>query len=70
MTAREMIPAVGATVYVAFEQIAFACTVRDVKTAWGKPRLLVAPLQGTGEQWVELPRIVRIAPAVPVAVRP
>jgi hypothetical protein len=59
MTANEMIPAVGAHVVVAFEQVQVACTVLDVKTSWGKPRLLIAPLSGDGSQWIELSRLTR-----------
>jgi hypothetical protein len=52
-----MIPAVGATVLVACEQMNIACAVRDVKMSYGRPRFLVRPLAGNGEQWVELQRI-------------
>lgn len=58
-TAREMIPALGATVLVRFEQLQILCTVLDVKNAWGKPRLLITPdsRNSTGQQWVELERV-------------
>ena len=58
MTAMEMVPAVGATVHVHFENIHVQCKVLDVKTAWGKVRLLVSPVAGRYHQWVELARLV------------
>jgi hypothetical protein len=56
-TAREMIPALGAHVLVRFESLTVECWVKDVKNAWGKPRLLIVPVVGSGEQWVELGRV-------------
>lgn len=60
-TAVELIPAVGQRVYVRFEDIAVHSVVRDAKSSYGKVRLLVSPMDGAGEQWVELSRLV--APA-------
>lgn len=57
MTAREMLPAIGQTVLVRFEEILINCTVRNVKSSYGRTRLLVSPMSGSGEQWVELPRV-------------
>lgn len=57
MTANEMIPAVGHTVLVAFEQLQITGKILDVKTAWGHPRFLVTPSNGTGSQWVEITRV-------------
>lgn len=56
MTATEMIPAVGQRVMVRCDELNVDCKVIDVKTAWGKPRLLVAPVAGSGQQWVSLDR--------------
>lgn len=58
MTAREMLPAIGAPILVRFEDITIRCTVVNVKQSYGRARLLVKPTAGTGEQWVELPRVV------------
>jgi hypothetical protein len=58
MTCKDMIPAIGAKVAVRFESLTVVCEVRDVKMSWGKPRLLVVPVSGVGEQWVELSRII------------
>ena len=57
-TCLDMLFAIGASVQVRFEDLHIACTVRNVKNSWGKPRLLVAPVSGSGEQWAELSRIV------------
>lgn len=60
MTATEMIPAVGATVMVRCESLVVRCRVKDVKESWGRPRLLVVPDAGAGEQWVELGRLTMV----------
>ncbi len=57
MTAREMIPAIGAVVLVRCEDLQVRCTVQDVKSSYGRSRLLVTPIAGTGAQWVELARV-------------
>jgi hypothetical protein len=56
-TAREMIPALGAHVTVRFESLTVECWVKDVKNSYGRPRLLIVPVVGSGEQWVELGRV-------------
>lgn len=58
VTAREMVPAIGASVSVRFESVRIECRVNDVKYVWGRIRLQVSPLAGSGEQWVELDRLV------------
>jgi hypothetical protein len=58
-TAKEMIPAVGQVVQIRAEGWVIPMTVKDVMGAWGKIRLLVTPLRGDGEQWVELGRVTR-----------
>ncbi len=61
MTAREMVPAIGAEVLIAVGvgEIEIAVIVRDVKTSWNQVRLLVQPVAGAGEAWVELSRLRR-----------
>lgn len=54
MTATEMIPAVGHTVGLRSGVLIIDCRVLDVKMSWGKPRFLVTPCQGQGEQWVKM----------------
>lgn len=58
-TCLNMLPAVGALVEVRFEKLFVNCTVADVKSSYGKPRLLIRPVKGAGEQWVELDRIAK-----------
>jgi hypothetical protein len=57
MTAREMIPAIGQQVMARFESLQIVVSVKDVRYVWGKPQIQIAPLHGTGFQWVELGRI-------------
>jgi hypothetical protein len=56
-TALGMLPAIGAHVFVRFESLHVECWVKDVKNSYGQARLLVKPVTGTGEQWVEMRRI-------------
>lgn len=67
-TCKTMLPAIGANVSVRFESITVDCVVRDVKNSWGQPRLLVVPVSGSGNQWVELPRIISNAKTTAIAV--
>ncbi|MGA2890332.1 MAG: hypothetical protein ABSE51_19990 [Terracidiphilus sp.] len=57
-TCTTMMPALGATVTVRFQQLHLNCTVKDIKNSYGQPRLLIAPISGSGEQWIEMGRIV------------
>jgi hypothetical protein len=56
-TAREMLPAIGAHVFVRFESLTVECWIKDVKNSYGKPRVLITPVVGSGEQWVEMGRV-------------
>jgi hypothetical protein len=58
-TARQMIPAIGQTVVVRVEAFHINMVVKDVKQAWGQTRLLVAPINGTGEAWIDCSRCSR-----------
>ena len=60
-TVRELMPALGEQVAVRFEDMIFDCTVLDAKNSWGKVRILVQPIKGTGQQWIELGRLTRYA---------
>ena len=60
-TALDMFPAIGTRVLVRFECLQIDCTVANVKERWGQPRLLVRPITGSGEQWVEMGRVTRTA---------
>jgi hypothetical protein len=57
-TVNDLVPAIGARVLVRFESLTVACTVRNAKNTWNKVRLLVSPVAGEGEQWIELGRLV------------
>ena len=58
-TVKNMLPAIGAQVDVAcgIGNIAFTAVVLDVKSSWGNIRLLIKPLNGQGESWIELSRL-------------
>jgi hypothetical protein len=58
MTCKDMLPAIGSRVAVRFEDLTIACTISDVKISWAAPRLLITPVSGVGQQWVELSRVV------------
>ncbi len=58
MTVREMRRAVGQTVLVRMEAWAVPCMVTDARFVWGRPQLLVAPVSGQGEAWIELGRVI------------
>lgn len=60
MTATQMIPAVGQDVMVRMESLSVSCKVLDVKCSYGRPRLLIAPLSGGGQQWIETSRITAV----------
>jgi hypothetical protein len=60
MTANEMQKAVGKEVWLRFQQLNIRCKIADVKMSYGRPRLLVWPVAGMGEQWVELDRVVAV----------
>lgn len=65
MTANEMIPAVGQLVLVRMEQVTVQCQVMNVKHVYGRTRLQIHPVCGTGLQWVECDRVT-VVPAVNV----
>lgn len=53
------VAAIGAVVPIAVGvgDLVVSVTVRDVKTSWNQVRLLVTPVAGSGETWVELSRL-------------
>lgn len=58
MRASELIRLIDTFVSVRFETLLVDCKVIDAKAAYGKVRVLVVPVTGRGEQWVEDSRIV------------
>lgn len=65
-TAREMLPAIGQTVSVRSDIGEVHCKVLDVKSAYGRNRLLIVPIAGTGETWVDITRVSKIEQTRPV----
>lgn len=59
-TAQYMSPAIGQEIFVSMESLMIPCKVLDVKSSWGKIRLLVTPVRGEGEQWIEVERIKKV----------
>jgi hypothetical protein len=45
-------PLIGTRVYLEVGGIWFACRVIDAKNSYGKPRLQIIPVAGTGTKWV------------------
>lgn len=66
-TVKQMQVAIGASVMVKCSEIWVACLVMDVKERWGHIRLLVRPVAGEGEMWVETARIAMPTATAPVA---
>ena len=58
-TATQMLPAIGQTVRAQFEDLTIDVRVSDVKSSYGRVRLLVSPVSGTGQQWIEVSRLRR-----------
>lgn len=59
-TVNELLPAIGATVMVRFEAVYVPCVVHDAKSSYGRERLKIEPVGGSGTQWVELGRVTRV----------
>lgn len=57
-TVKGLAPAIGQIVLVRFEEVKITCEIVDVKNSWNKVRVLVAPVNGVGTQWIELGRII------------
>lgn len=57
MTANMMVQAIGKKVDIHVEKWFIPMIVMDVKVSYGTPRLLVKPVNGDGEAWVELSRV-------------
>ena len=67
-TVRELAPAIGSVVLCRFEEIMVQVTVIDAKNSYGKIRLLVRPVAGSSEQWIEMHRLgAPVAEAMEVA---
>lgn len=67
----KLLSTVGRTVRLKFSNgLAFDAMVLDGKVSWGKARIQVAPVAGTGTDWVEASRILKVTPPLyePVAI--
>lgn len=56
MTFREMQGAIGqAVMYVprSHDSLQFVCLVKDVRTSFGAMQVMISPMSGYGETWVE-----------------
>jgi len=53
MNAMELVRLLGTTVLVRFDALSFECAVIDAKSAYGRIRLLVQPVSGCGQTWIE-----------------
>ena len=56
-TANTMRESIGLGVHVQFESILVRCIIRDAKSAYGRIRYQIEPINGLGTQWVEESRI-------------
>ena len=59
-TAKQMHVAIGQQVNIKMESLQVTCEVKDVKNSYGRVRLLVFPLCGSGEQWIEMSRVTSL----------
>jgi hypothetical protein len=68
MTTSELAPLIGRRVSAKFESLWVECTILECKQAYGRVRLLISPLEGSGEQWVDETRILAehlVRPSLP-----
>jgi hypothetical protein len=57
-TAASMIVLVGRSAMVRFEKVSVQCNIIDSRYQWGRTDLLVEPVGGDGQQWVEKSRVI------------
>ena len=62
---REMAEMIGTTVRVKVEGFTVPMTISDVKIAYGNKRLLVSPIGGSGEAWVDASRATPMSISTP-----
>ena len=60
LDARTLSSVIGARLAVRFQDLVFDCRVCNAKNSWGRVRLEVTPAAGSGFQWIELDRVVRV----------
>jgi len=57
MSILELAAMIGSIRNIRFESVHVPCTIVDVAQAYGRTRIQVSPVNGTGRQWVETDRI-------------
>lgn len=57
---KEMVDLIGTTVRVKVEGFYVPMTISDVKIAYGNKRLLVSPVGGEGESWIDSSRVTTL----------
>lgn len=61
LTVQTMQSMIGKIVELRFEYLSVSAEVIDAKSSYGKVRLLVKPVSGSGQQWIEESRIFNAA---------
>ena len=57
MSVKEMSDLIGTTVQIKVETFTVPMVISDVKIAYGNKRLLVSPVGGNGQSWVDASRV-------------
>lgn len=57
-TIEEMKKNIGKTGYYEIGVMQFEIKVLDLKSAYGRNRYLIKPTKGTGENWVDISRVI------------
>ena len=57
MTVHEMQELINRRVYLPADHLLVECVVKNVKQAYGRLRVLVIPMAGKGETWVDASRV-------------
>jgi len=60
-TGRDLSLPIGCNVTINLDGLSVDCLVLDTKSAWGMLRLLVKPVAGNGEKWIDSGRLQRIS---------
>ena len=60
MTIREMAGLLNSDhVVVRLEKLTVVCKVKDMREAWNRVDVLITPVNGGGEQWVSVDRVIQ-----------
>lgn len=69
-TGRELSLPIGCNVTINLDGLSVDCIVLDTKASWGQFRLLVKPVAGDGEKWIDAGRLLRVSQPQATAIRP